>query len=133
LLRLSFSAANNYTEDLILVLCSYVRNFPKDQKYISVLKTEDKAKVEKMRELMEQRKKDQAEKEEERRRKEALGSEDEDLGADEDEDDFFEAAEEEPAAEAADDDEKVDEPAKRKRDKRLPDRNRKAKKQKQAA
>lgn len=36
-------------------LCRYVVNFPRDHKYVSVLKTEDKERVEVMRELVKKR------------------------------------------------------------------------------
>ena len=80
----------------------YVEHFPRDKPYMSVLKTPDRERVDKMRLAIKKSMKQSAAQKAEERRKEALGSEDEDEDdADEDEeDDFF--------LEADDDDDTMD-------------------------
>jgi len=123
----------------------YVENFPRDQPYMSVLKTPDRERVDKMRLVIKKLMQTSATQKAEQRRKDALGSEDEDDGAAEDDDDFFVDADDEEedarrgherngkglgASKEADAEEQSSSKAetKKKRDKKLPDRNRKAKK-----
>ena len=55
----------------------YVQHFPRDRKYVSVLKTEDKDRVDEMRAIIKARIADKTAQELEQQMKEAMGSEDE--------------------------------------------------------